>query len=206
MRPQDRVAAVAVDVPAAFPAAMAAQPADRGSSIVQFALVAPLVLSAFLALLDLSTMTLRANAITSGVNDMARVIALKGGEGRGRDADADRRAITLLAQRAGATGAVERVVVYRASGRGAEPPAVCRTGLPAVGHRTCNVYTSGDVEDLAAGAGAVLCNHRKRQFCVGDRDNGRLIGVWVRAEAPSLSGLLPDRTVETYTVVEVDAP
>ena len=88
-------------------------------------------------------------------------------------------------------GQVVRIVVYKASGPGAQPSASCKAGVPGIGEK-CNVYTKTDFNRLSSQFGC-LSTSPDKNYCPTTRDASLAtpdwLGVYIKAHHPGISGL-----------------
>ncbi|MFV0257109.1 MAG: TadE/TadG family type IV pilus assembly protein [Acidimicrobiales bacterium] len=159
-----------------------AQRAERGASLIEFALVGPLFLLLIFGLIDLTVGVFSLNASEAAAANAVRVGAIARDE-----PDADARIVAAFT----ATGSfgigvtLDRLVVYRPETDRDGPSAACRAGINEAG---CDVYDGAGLVDPAA-----LCGHGRGGWCPSERSGGDLIGVWFDVEYQGLSGILPVR-------------
>lgn len=157
---------------------------SRGAAAIEFALVAPLVVFLFFAVIEAGFGFYAMQSSTIAVSDAARV-----GSIARADADADQQILATLADRLGSTRGtdVARVVVYEATSPTGEPPAACKAGSAMAG---CNVYTGSVLKN----PGSAACTG----WCPDERQTGDLLGVWIEADYDGMSGVTP----MTFSIVD----
>jgi hypothetical protein len=154
---------------------------SRGAALVEGALVTPIVILAMFAIIDAGLLLFTKLTTNEVVGEVAReAIVLRD------DEDADELILDALEDRmTGLNRAqLERLVIYRADGIDADPPAACTTGAVASSDvDNCSAYGPDDLDkdwdELDCG------------WCSGAREDGHLVGIWVRLEFNSATGLLP---------------
>jgi hypothetical protein len=170
---------------------------DRGTTMVELALVLPLVGLLLFGTLELGLGFVAHSRVDAAVTQAARVGASSGSSPM---ADHD----LLLALQAALPGdqlaRLDRVVVYRADAPGTPPPAVCTKawGSPSeVGSTGCNTYTGATVRQVTSVSGAGFGGGpgAKDSFWAPTSRKDRLIdppdylGVWIRTSRGGVTGL-----------------
>jgi hypothetical protein len=158
---------------------------SRGAVLVEAALVTPVVILVMMAIVDGGMLMLTLLSTDEVVGDGSRsAIVLRDEE------DADARILDAIEPRL--TGLrrsqVERIVIYRATGPDADPPTACTTGpVSSSAADECSAYAPADFDknwgDLDCG------------WCPSDRNEGDYIGVWVRLNYDSVTGLMGRATM-----------
>jgi hypothetical protein len=178
------------------PAARPRRLDSRGTALVEGAIVTPILLLAMFMVID--TGLLMFTKLTTGevVGEVSReAIVLRDFE------DADSRILDALELRM--TGLnrsqLERLVIYQAGDMDADPPTACTTGaLASSTEHGCSVYGPDDLDKTW---GELVCG-----WCPENREDGHLIGIWVRLKFNSATGLLPEVSMTERQVrpIELD--
>lgn len=167
---------------------------DRGAIMVEAAFIFPALMVALAAIIDGSFLLSAHQGVEDVVGDGARTGAIASSDPLAdeRILDEVERRVTGM-RRAG----VDRIVVYRAAGPDSGPPAIC-TGAKKESSKTeqCNAYDSADFGIPAA---SLVCG-----WCPVDRDEDDFIGVWMRFEYESLTGLLSSVTLTDKIVLPME--
>jgi Flp pilus assembly protein TadG len=200
---------------------------DDGAVLVEFALVAPLLIMLVFGLVDYGRMYNQDNVLIRSVQSAART-----GAAQGPDRYADYNVLQSLEASLSAMegAAIQRVVVFRASSANGQVPAACLTAarpddLTARGVSTgsgstavrCNIYSRSQVEyrgnvlsffpgtsNCAGGWDASWCpTTRSRGSDTTDPD---FLGVYVQVEATALTGIvgLPTASMSSTSVFRLD--
>ncbi len=189
---------------------------ERGSSLVEAAIVAPLVFLLIYGVME----TGYAFFGRETVNNMS-VVGARSGSGEANDVLADYA--ILQSVKSGATGIgtnrITMVVVYRATSPDERVPTACKTGsvTNTASIRGCNRYLSGDLALAADQFGCVgppgpttkkdnyWCPTTRKTALQGSNGPPDYIGVYVEAEHQNLTGLLGDSfTFTTDTVIRIE--
>jgi hypothetical protein len=175
--------------------------------MVEAAITMPVFLLLVFGAIEFSLLFRDNLTVANAARDGARVASAAGDDG-----DADYRILqTLKLSSAAITPAnIERIVVYRASGPGVQPSAVCRTGTPTAGD-DCNVYTSSDFTQVANSFGCrtnTVADPDWR-YCPSERPvamtTGGHVGVWVRAKTPARTAFFGgDKYVSSAMVFRIE--
>ncbi len=196
---------------------------DDGAVLVEFALVAPLLLVLVFGLIDYGRMLNDDNTLTRTVQSAART-----GAGQGTDRFADYNIVqsieASLATLDGST--IERVVVFKSTTADGVVPAACRDlaivdNLNAKGVSTggvrCNIYSKAQIEFR----GNLLTRFPSTSGCVGgwdaawcpttrsrgtDLTDPDFLGVYVKLKTTALTGIvgLPTQTLSSTSVFRLD--
>ena len=162
---------------------------ERGASLVEFALVMPLLAFIIFGILDVGFGMQAREAVSLSLSDAARAGALARSE-----TDADAQIVGAIAERLETAVGVEinRVVVYQADGILSEPSPGCQAGTIEPG---CNVYTTVETLPGACTGG----------WCPEDREADDLIGVWIDVEYTTITDYSPfDLQWSDHAVVIVE--
>lgn len=175
---------------------------DRGAALVEFALVVPLFLAVAFTVVEFGMLGLRRNLVTGMPDEAARFLAL---HPQG-DGDVDDRAIRLVMHRAGDRTVIDHLIVYAAAGPGEPPTAACIAGTPGAGDR-CNIFTGADVRHLAGDPDhAIVCGSRSTlTWCPDERMPGEFLGVWIRSDVGSVTGMFPSTRLERFAVEQLES-
>lgn len=169
--------------------------AQRGAAIVEAALITPLVLFVMLASVELSLLGNSHLALGTAVAEAGREASITRD-----DTYADTQILTELRSRLDPAdaNAVTRVIIYAPTGPNAPPSASCAAGTS---DGSCTVYTS-----LRPSAAALSCA-TATGHCPSERTPRSLLGIQVRFEHRTLTGLLTRTVVMTRgSVVAVEPP
>lgn len=184
--------------------------------MVEFALIAPLLLFLIMGAFELSVALRMANGVESASAAGARVTSQLGDEPL-----ADYYTLDVIRSALGEVDGftVTDVIVFEAGDPGrTTPPSAC-LGPPRDRVNSCNHYSASDLSSLSlaafgqAGAGNTCdSNDLSRYFCPGadrivDQSDGlTFVGVWIQGRRQSMSGLMPfmSETVSAATVMRVE--
>lgn len=96
---------------------------------------------------------------------------------------------------------IERIVIYRASTPGQEPPTACKNGIASAANH-CNVYSASDWQRPVTDFGCLDAGQLDSHWCpitrnttLGSED---LIGVWVEMRHEYVTGFFGD----TFTMTD----
>ena len=168
---------------------MSARTSERGASLVEFALVMPLLAFIIFGILDVGFGMQARESVSLSLSDAAR----EGTVARSA-ADADATILASIAQRIDTAVGVEvnRIVIYEADGILSEPSDNCKNGTAELG---CNVYDSLTAPAAACGGG----------WCPVDREADDLLGVWISAQYTTITDYSPfDLTWTDHAVAIVE--
>ncbi|MEM9566020.1 MAG: TadE family protein [Actinomycetota bacterium] len=192
---------------------------ERGASIVELALIAPVLIMLAIGAVEVGIAWTRAQAVVQATATGARTATQSGVA-----VQADHAALRSIKAGLGDNwAAIERVVVYEADSAGnGQPPAACiATGVTTGPSGTnCNVYTGADLAEIDDGDGTDddhfadgpdCGSGRSANWCPSDRDadlrTAQWLGVWVEYEQAWLSGAIPfvgDFTIIEHTVMRLE--
>lgn len=182
---------------------------ERGAVLVELSLVATLLVTLVLGVLEVGAAWSDHQSVTSAARSGARVVSQVG-----LDAAADRQALLAIEASLGdQAGLVHRVVVFEAGADGSMPaPCVNATGGYS-GGADCNVYDSGSFANLATagwwGSGG-SCGTADDNWCATTRNSAQttatFVGVLVEVERPYLTGLFGGgtHTISETTVMRIE--
>jgi hypothetical protein len=180
---------------------------SRGAVMVEAAVTMPVFMLLFFGVIEMSLLFRDHLSVANSTRDGARVAAAAGD-----DLDADYRILqTLKASSAVVTPTnIERIVVFKATGPGQEPSAVCKTGSPGVGD-DCNVYTSTDFGRSASAFGCLTgtAADPDRNFCPAERPTAMssigYVGVWIKIKHPAVTAFFGgDRRLTNTMVMRIE--
>ncbi|MFV0259588.1 MAG: TadE/TadG family type IV pilus assembly protein [Acidimicrobiales bacterium] len=146
-----------------------ARPNERGAVLVEFAIVASVLLLLVLGVIEIGAGWSSRQVLTQASQKGARVVAQLG-----KDPAADREALLAVqAALGGSDVTIERVVIYQADAAGAMPTS-CRTAVAgAAGTAHCNVYDATALTQLgnpAAFSNGTTCGIYDKNWCPLTRD------------------------------------
>lgn len=167
---------------------------ERGGALVEFAIVAPLLVLILLGLVEVGFGWLDSQRVIQGSRSGARVAAQMG-----TDPLADQRAVEAIeAGLESLRDGVEKIVIFDASETDT-PTEDCLTtahpGVPGI----CSVYYSSHFEIFTSGSW--LPTTRKN-----DLDNADLIGVYIELKRPLTTGIFGsgEMTMRETTIMRVE--
>lgn len=179
----------------------AASELERGSAIVEFALVAVVLFTLIFGLIEAGLLVRANNSIESSTDEAAR---------RGAIAASSESADWMVLQQLRVRGLlaaadVKYVVVYKADTNTSEPSASCRSGTPVNGE--CNVYERSDFE-LSSSAFGCSDAGLDANWCPTDRAESasefEYIGVWVDASHRGLTGIFGEVGIQSQSVLPIE--
>jgi Flp pilus assembly protein TadG len=184
---------------------------DRGATVVEFAVMLPVLALLTLGLLDGGLMLFTFNAVSNASREGARTVVEQPG-----DDFADYYALRAVSVVTGSVAAenIEQIVIYRATPDtdgdrnplDNPPPASCLSGTGVTG--VCNVYTGADllVDKATYTVGQKYTSWPGTSRDVwADANDVDYIGVYVAARFRPPTGMLGgDRTISRYTVIRVE--
>jgi hypothetical protein len=131
-----------------------------------------------------------------------------------KDIDADYQALLTVKDNMDAlpSGALTRVVIYKANGFGDQPTAGCRGGTAQAG--VCNVYSAADLKKPASQFGCLSPTALDGWWCPTSRKTAvrgvgsppDYIGVWILANHATLTKMVfpSSRTTTSFSVLRVE--
>lgn len=189
---------------------------ERGASLVEAAIVAPLFFVLLFGVIEISYAWFGRGT----VNNMS-VVGARSGSGEANEVLADYAILQAVKQ--GATGLgvsqVNMVVIYRATGPGDRVPEACKSASVenSATTRGCNRYTASDFALDSDQFGCVgppgpsqkkdrfWCPTTRKTALQGSKGPPDYLGVYVEAEHQNLIGLLGDGfTFRKDTVIRIE--
>jgi hypothetical protein len=169
---------------------------ERGATLVEFALVLPLLLLLGLGTVEMGVGWVAHDRVQTSVAQAARVAAVSGSR---READRDILLSVQAALPARELANLQRIVVFKPSSASGGLPAGCvkaASDPSEVGNASCNTYTGATVRSVTAtsmtgfggGAGALdryWSPAVRKDTLAGPPD---YIGVWLRTTHTSVTG------------------
>jgi TadE-like protein len=188
--------------------------AELGATIVEVALVFPLLLGIIFAIMEISSMAAARSTVSSASATAARVGAISA-----NDPDSDLAILKALRSGLGDHAAQARyVIVFNAPGfTSNRPPEDCITEAESGGSGVsgqCNIYRTETLmnptaEDFGySGVDSPALADKfwpaltRRTTYLGGRDN---VGVYVTCDLTTLTGLVPATRFEASSVVRLEA-
>lgn len=183
---------------------------ERGAALVEFVLIATLLVTMVFGALDIGFQWRFAHEATSASRAGARYGARLGDD---RLADINILAtVRTTLEAAGIREDLNRVVIYRANTDG-KPPASCMREFGASG--ACNVYPRTALrldpplsESSVDAQGCIPGHARYSGWCPAVRDtsqaDGDTIGVLVVVDTQSITGLFPSRESTRHTAMRIE--
>jgi TadE-like protein len=189
---------------------------ERGSTLVEAAIVAPLVFLLIYGVMETGWAFF--GKLT--VNDMS-VVGARSGSGEANDVLADYSVLQAVKNAATGIGtnAVTMVVVYRATGPNDRVPTACKTAsvTNTTSTRGCNRYTASNLSLASDQFGCVgppgpalkidryWCPTTRKTALQGANGPPDYIGVYVEAQHHNLTGIIGDSfTFTTDTVIRIE--
>lgn len=173
---------------------------DRGASLIESAIVLPLLILLALGTIDLGMLFRHHHSLTSAVRVGVRVGALSG---KAEDADWLIIQSVLEGRSTLDASSIRRIVVFDAIGDDGEMDPGCKTAsMPG-----CNLYVPSHFAMsrsafLASGASASWPPAGRRASAFGDTDH---VGVWVESDFHYVTGIFgAQRTVSEVAVMKID--
>lgn len=168
---------------------------ERGAVIVELAMVLPLLMILVLGMFEIGTAWNDSQTVIQGSRSGARTVSQLGTYGA-----SDQQAVLAVVSTFGSeVDAIERIIVFDASG-GPDLPAACDRPTSPAG-QDCNVYTALDFAAASDplhfdsnGTNAGCGTGASSNWCPdGDRSDNQLtateVGVYVQFEAERATGL-----------------
>ncbi len=166
---------------------------ERGTAVVEAALITPLVIAVLLGIFEAGWLMKANLSVEQAVSYSARVGTIAGSDVGADVAILDEIEIRLIDGRAN----VERVVIFKATSADTNPPPSCLTGTHSGSSiDNCTVYRPADFDKSAA---SLTC-----RWCPADRQGNELLGVWIRYEYPSLTGIYRGSTITSKTILSIE--
>jgi TadE-like protein len=192
---------------------------ESGASLVEAALILPLFLFLILGIIEVSLYLLDTNAVRNGSRQAARVASTAA-----TDAYADLKALRQSRQSlSNMTNSVDAVIIYRAVKPSDPVPPECLTALStgqqgvATATAACNIYNATEfrtADELNFGFDSGSNNNPAlwdrfwaptgRNDSITESGGSDFVGVWVRVQHESLTGLIPKRPLTSTTVFQIE--
>ena len=184
---------------------------DNGSTLVESAVVTPVLLLFIFGIFEFGFAFRDYLAVANSTRDAAREASVAGNV-----LDSDYRMMRAIERASAALpdGALERIVIWEASGPTDTVPNGCENGTAAVG--LCNVYTGNDLtlpeasfgcQEIAAGDPV---DSPDRFWCPSDREVSvgaglDYVGIYIRITHQYITGLFGDDVVfEDQMILKVE--
>jgi hypothetical protein len=170
--------------------------------MVEFALIAPLLMTLTFGLLEFGLFFKNYLTVANTTRTAARV-----GSSVGKSADADYQILQAIKAAASAlpsgASSIQAVSIYKATATGGDPPTVCKTGPSAAS--LCNYYTAASL-NLAATAFGGTTGKPDAYWSPTTRDVSQAagtdyIGVWVKTNHNFVTKLFGTSRAITDAVV-----
>ncbi len=165
---------------------------ERGAVLVEAALVAPIVLFIIFGIFEGGLFMLSYLSLEDVSRDAAREMSI-----HSTQTDAEQVVVDEIISRLDVVdeGAVQRVIIYRASSVREAPSAAClAAAAPGTAVDGCSVYTSAELT-----GGPVTCG-----WCAADRIAGELVGVYIEMEYRSVTSLFPVTEIDSFSVLRTE--
>ena len=184
---------------------------DNGATLVESAIVTPVLLLFILGIFEFGFAFRDYLAVANSTRDAAREASVAGNV-----LDADYRMMRAIERASAALpdGAIERIVIWKASDPSDEVPSGCANGIASSG--LCNVYSSSGLtvpkENFGCQEKALgdPVDSPDRFWCPGDREVSvgsglDYVGVYVRITHEYITGLFGDDVVfEDQMILKVE--
>ena len=194
-----------------------AQCRERGASVVEAALITPLFLLLVFGIIEVGSYLFDLTSVRAAARDGARE-----GSASASDATADRN-VLVIARRGlgGVKNHIDGIIVFKATSSSSVVPPSCvaalASGLRGVAD-LCNIYRKADLvnpdilnfgtaaQDCAAGTKWDRCwPATERNDVLTRTSSPDFLGVYIRADHRSISGIIPVRTVTASIIVPLEA-
>ncbi|NNF54930.1 MAG: pilus assembly protein [Acidimicrobiales bacterium] len=164
---------------------------QRGAVLVEAALVAPIVMVLIFGIFEGGLFMLSYLSLEDVSRDSAREMSI-----HGMQTDAEQIVVDEIKSRLDVVddGAVQKVIIYRATTVKDGPSAACLAAAPP-GNAVagCSVYTATEL------ANPVTCG-----WCSTDRVGGELAGVYIEMEYTSVTSIFPSTTIDSFSVLRLE--
>lgn len=181
---------------------------ERGATLVEFAVVAPLFFALIFAVIEFGLAFNSYLGVANTSRTSARVASAMANE-----PEADYAVLRSVVKSSSSMvrGEIQRIVVFRAATPDSPVPADCRTATVGV-FGSCNVYLPPNFADpeSAYGCGGIRldrfwCPTARKVAITGAQGPPDYIGVWVQAEHGMLTGFFgSNRTITDQTVMRIE--
>lgn len=177
---------------------------ERGATLVESALITPVLMLFVFGIFEFGFAFRDYLAVANSTRDGARAASVAGS-----DADADYRTLRAIQRASSALpeGALNYIVIYKASGPDAEPDASClgtsQTGM-------CNVYYPSDfsrpADEFGCAASSIAPLAPDRFWCPTDRETSvgaglDYVGVYIEIDHSYITGLFGSGVTFDDTIV-----
>ncbi|MEM7142372.1 MAG: TadE family protein [Actinomycetota bacterium] len=180
---------------------------ERGATLVESALITPVLLLFVFGIFEFGFAFRDYLAVSNIVRDAAREASVAGNA-----ADSDYRVLRAVDRASAALpdGAIDRLVIFEASGPESTPHPDCLSGSNgrSTGSDRCNVYFPSD---FALPSTEFLCDPSvpipdpDRFYCPTGRDvvvgNLDYVGIWVQVTHEYITGLFGNQVVFTDQII-----
>lgn len=181
---------------------------ERGATLVEFAVVAPLFFTLIFAVLEFGLAFNTYLGVANTSRSSARVASAMANE---PEADYAILRSVVKSSSTMVRGDIQRIVVFRAATPDSQVPAACRTATVGIPN-TCNVYLPANFADpdTAYGCGGAdldrfWCPTVRKVAVTGAQGPPDYIGVWVEAQHGMLTGFFgSSRTLTDQTVMRIE--
>lgn len=184
---------------------------DKGATLVESAVITPVLLLFVFGIFEFGFAFRNYLGVANSTRDAAREASVAGNV-----LDADYRMMRAVERASAAlpNNAIERIVIWEASGPSDGVPSSCASGTPADG--LCNVYSGSDLttpkvhfgcQEIALGDPV---DSPDRFWCPGDREVSvgsglDYVGVYIRITHRYITGLFGDDIVfEDQMILKVE--
>ncbi len=179
---------------------------DRGATLIEAAIITPVLLLFVFGIFEFGFAFRNYLAVSNVVRDAAREASVSGNAG-----NADHRVMRAV-DRAGAAlpdGAIDRLIIFEATGPDSTPHPDCLAGVPRgdTGTERCNVYEGGDFDLAESGFGCDPGPPKEPDwfYCPTSRDvivgNLDYVGIWVQVTHRYITGLFGDSITFTDQII-----
>lgn len=168
---------------------------ERGASMVEFALIAPVFFAVVFGGIEIGLMFRSYLALEDLSRSSARVASIQ------RDSpDADEAILTRISDRAAALqGDITQIVIFQAPTLDSEVPAGCLTGSQS-GPDFCQTYSFAEFEALVNGTGSP-----QNGWDGPDRRAGDNIGIYVEYSYQFATGFFQELTLSTTSIEVIES-
>lgn len=181
---------------------------ERGATMVEAAIVAPLLFFLIFALMDAGLYYGQANSLSYATRRGAHAASVTGATGL---ADYDvlqamKNSLSFVPDKN-----IDRIVVFHASGWNDKPSAACTdgAGVPGGGEGACNIYTTNDFKRPTTDFGdGGWPNDDNYPAWLRDDHRGTtdFVGVWIRAKCMCVTGVInSNNKLSSTTVMRLEA-
>jgi len=186
---------------------------DRGVALIEAAIMTPVIFLFLFSIFEFGFAFRDYLAVANSTRDGAREASVAGNV-----TDADYRTLRAIERASAAlpTGAIGRIVIFRATGPTSTIPTACKTSTAAstLAENFCNVYTPSDFHIPKSGFGCDPTPNPlpdpDRHWCPTDRivsvgSGLDYVGVWMSVQHSYITGLFGSGvTFEDTTILKVE--